>query len=234
MTRSPLAPLVAGAFLLLSVVAAPRARADEPADELAKALKKAASADSYAFTVEEMPGAGSGGGLEAKYQKGQPLWCKADKIEFYKQGDAVVYRDGEQWQRSKRGTLSDPLRVLGAVAKVNVVRLPHEELAGFEKLLKEVRPAKDKEDGNTVYGADLTDEAVKKLARTEHRDVARSGSARVWVDDKGNVVKYVVTLKLQGRVGNAEIDGTATRTTTLSGAGGTKVEVPEAAKKALE
>src|SRR5205085_7280291 len=143
-------------------------------------------------------------------------------------------RDGDQWQRSKRGTLSDPLRVLGAVAKVIVVRLPHEELAGFEKLLKEVRPAKDKEDGNTVYAGDLTDEAVKKLARTEHRDVARSGSARVWVDDKGNVVKYAVTLKLLGRVGNAEVDGTATRTTTLSGAGGTKVEVPEAAKKALE
>ena len=69
------------------------------------------------------------------------------------------------------------------------------------------------------------------LARTEHRDVARSGTAKVWVDDKGNVVKYAVTLKLQGRVGNAEIDGTATRTTTLSGAGGTKIEVPEAAKK---
>jgi hypothetical protein len=47
-------------------------------------------------------------------------------------------------------------------------------------------------------------------------------------------VKYRYTLRVQGRLGNADVDGTRTKTVNLSGLGTTKVEVPEAARKALE
>ena len=79
----------------------------------------------------------------------------------------------------------------------------------------------------------MTDAAVKQLAPAEFRPVARSGQARVWVAG-GQVTKYAVTLRLEGRLGNAEIDGTAQRTVTLSDAGRTAFAVPAAARKVLE
>ena len=82
--------------------------------------------------------------------------------------------------------------------------------------------------------AELSAEAARSLARPEHRGVARSGSARFWVTDAGKLVKYTVTIKVQGRMGGADVDGTVLKTVTLSGIGATEVTVPEAARKALE
>jgi hypothetical protein len=186
----------------------------------------------YAFTLEQKPGPGTGGAVEVKYQKGKPLYCKADMIEFFKKGDAVVYKQGDSWVRSKRGTVSDPLRVLGALAKVNSVRLPHEELAGLARLIKGRRASK--EEGQTVYSADLTDEGVKRFVRPEHRGVAKGGTARFWVGRGGTLTRYEVTIRVRGRMGDAEVDGTVTKTVAIKGAGSTKVEVPAGAKKALE
>jgi CubicO group peptidase (beta-lactamase class C family) len=198
--------------------------------EVAAALKKSAALENYAFTVEQL--SGMAGAVEAKYAKGQPLWATADKVECYKQGDKMVYLDAGKWQRTKSGTESDPLRVLGAIAKVRTLRLPHEELAALEKHLRDVKKAADPEDGLTVYTADLTPDGAKALA-TEHKDVARGGTVKLWAGKDG-VMKYTVSIRVQGKVGNAEIDGTLARTTTLRQLGATKVEVPDAARKALE
>ena len=64
-------------------------------------------------------------------------------------------------------------------------------------------------------------------------DVALADYPRVWAAG-GKVVRYAVTLRLKGRLGDAEIDGTTTRTVEVSEVGSTKVDVPEAARKALE
>src|SRR5436190_17088001 len=110
--------------MLYLLMVLPFAGVAEDAADLSPAVKKATASDSYAFTVEEQLGP-----VEGKYQKGKPLWCKADKIELFRKGETVAYKDGDKWLRSRTGTLSDPLRVLGAVAKVRGTRLPHEELA---------------------------------------------------------------------------------------------------------
>jgi hypothetical protein len=222
------------ALLLMSlagVCALPGRAADGPAEALKTALDKTRMAGSYAFTLAES-GAGPASQVEAKYQKGQPLFCQAEGLDCYKQGEEIVYKQGDQWLRSKRGTLSDPLRVLGAIARVRSVILPHEELAGFERSFKEVKEAR--EDRLTVYSGELTEETAKKLVRPNFREIARGGTARVWVDGDGNVAKYTITLHVRGRVGNAEVDGMPTRTMTLTGLNGTKIEIPDAAKKALE
>jgi hypothetical protein len=220
-----------GLFLATLVLAVGPVAAARAADEALAGAAKKAAADSYAFTVDEKPGPGTGGATEARYQKGRPLWVKADGIEFFKEGDVVVYKQGEQWMRSRRGTESDPLRVLGGLAKVNAVRLPHEELADLAAALRDVKKT-DAGGGLTQYAGELTEEAARKLVRTEHRNVARGGTGRVWVA-AGEPVKYAFTVRLQGRVGNAEIDGSATKTVTLAGIGKTEVAVPEAARKAL-
>jgi hypothetical protein len=230
MTRTTF--LAAGWLPLALLITCPLQAADKPSDALKSALDKTTSSGSYAFSIDEGGAGPTGKPVEVKYQKGQPLWCQAEGLECYKKGEEVVYKQGDGWLRSKRGTVSDPLRVLGAIARVRTVILPHEELAGFQKHFKEVKETK--ENGEMVYSGDLTDEAVKKLARPNFTNVARSGTAKVWVNGDGVVTKYTIAIEVRGRIGNAEIEGTPTRTITISGLDKTKVEVPEAARKALE
>src|SRR5205085_9762220 len=132
---------------------------------------------SYAFSIAERPGGGTGGAITGKYVRGQPTYFKSDGIDFFQKGQAIAYEQGGQWHRSKTGVASDPLRILGAVAKVRRARLPHEELTGFAKHFQRVRKAQEK--GQAVYSGALTDAAVKQLAPTEFRPVARRGQARV-------------------------------------------------------
>jgi hypothetical protein len=80
----------------------------------------------------------------------------------------------------------------------------------------------------------LTPEGAKKLAATEFQDVASGGSARVWVNEDGAVVKYATSIRVQGKRGNAEVDGTVEKTVKLGDIGTAKIEVPDGAKKALE
>jgi hypothetical protein len=226
--------LLTAAFILLGATGLSTLRAEDAGKELDPALKNAQGWENYAFTIDEKPGPGTQGVLEAKYAKGKPLSCKADRIECYRKGDAVVYQDLGKWERSRTGRLSDPLRVLGTVAKVKAARLPHEEIAGLAKLIKDVKKAARKDAGNTVYTADLDAKAARSLAREENRSVARSGTARFWVNGDGKLIKYAVTIKLKGVIGNAEVDGKVVKTVKLSGAGSTEVKVPAAALKALE
>src|SRR4051794_24841639 len=100
-------------------------------DDFATAMDKGAGLDRYTFQVEEKPGKGAGTGVEATYQKGQPVYFKADQTAFYKSGDVLIYKQGDAWKRSKRGIESDPLTVLVSMAKVNAARLPHEEIAAL-------------------------------------------------------------------------------------------------------
>jgi hypothetical protein len=202
--------------------------------DLAALAGKAATWKGYAFTVEQTPGPAAGKPLEGAYQAGQPVRFKADGIEFYRQGQTLVYQDGGRWQKSRTGTLSDPLRILGPSARVRAVAvLPHEELASLAGDLADVKKLPGEEQGATVYTGKLTAKALQKWAPPEVRSVAREGTVRVWASN-GEVVRYAVTLRLEGRLGNAEVNGTSTRTVSLRGVGSTKVEVPDAARKALE
>lgn len=216
------------AFTLCFLLAGTAAAQDAGAD-LAAAIKKAAAWDSYAFTVEQPPGR-----AEGNFQKGQPLHLKADKMEFFREKEEIVYLDGGKWLRLKRGsTLSPPLRILGALSKAMAVRPPHEDLAAVGRAVKEVARAKGKEDGHTVYSGKITEEDARELVQPQHRNVARGGTAKFWVGD-GGVVKYQVAIRIQGRIGNAEVDGEVTRSVTVAGVGATKVDVPEPARNALK
>jgi hypothetical protein len=211
-------------FCLLAALAAPA----DAGDDLAKALRAATGADSYAFTVRE----NGGGEVEGKYQKDRPVSLRAERIDFFKKGDALVYKQADGWHKAKTGVQSDPLIVLGASAKARGARLPHDELAGLEKRVNNLKKSEEK--GQVVYGGELTEEGAKALAKSEDRDVARGGTAKLWLDDKGRPTRYEITIRLKGRRGNAEVDGEATKTVTLKELGAAKVEVPDEVKKLLE
>jgi hypothetical protein len=216
----------------IAMLCFPQCLAADEGEELLQALKKTGAWESYRFTVEEQPGPGASGALEVRYQKGKPLAGKSGNLDFFRQGEAIVYRDGERWLRSRTGTVSDPLRVLGAIAKVRALRLPPQELADLARVVRTAK--KEPDGGQTVYQADLNVEGAGVLARSEYRSVARGGTAHVWVNADGQVAKYTITIRVQGRIGNAEVDGTVVKTVTLSGIGTTEVTVPDAARKALE
>lgn len=222
-------------LVALSVGASPGA--DKPPDAdgaLAEAVRATAGLRGYGFKVEEDASGGAGAAVEGKYEKGQPVSFRADGIEFFREGEALAYKDGGQWLRSKTGTLSDPLRVLGAGAKVRGARLPHEELAELAKGLKGVKKAEAEPEGTAVFTGTLDEEAARKLVPVSLRSVARGGQAKVWVGSDGQVHKYSLTLRVQGKVGDADIDGRVTRTVTLGDRGTARVEVPEEVKKALK
>ncbi len=221
-------------LLLLTGAVAARAGGNKggAAEELGRAARKTAAAASYAFRIEERPGRGTGGAVTGGYALGQPVFFLSDGIRFYRKGQALVYEQGGRWHRSKTGTESDPLRILGAAAKVRRAALPHEELASLSRDFKSVTRRQEK--GQTVYTGELTEAAVKRLAPSEFRSVARSGRAQAVVDAGGLLTRYTVEIRAKGRLGNAEVDATVARTVTLTEIGTARLEVPAAARKALE
>lgn len=197
-------------------------------DELALALQPVVAADSYSFTTKD----GTGAEVEGTFQKDSPLHLRADRIEFFRQGDMLVYRQGDAWQRTRTGTLSDPLPILAASARVKAARPPHEELAKLSAGLTDVRKTATA-DGTTYTGI-LPEKLAKEMARGEDRDLVRGGSATVRFDAKGRPTGYEISIQVKGRRGNADVDGTVTRTVTVTDLGTARIEVPAAAKKALE
>ena len=81
---------------------------------------------------------------------------------------------------------------------------------------------------------DLDADAARALAPVEDRELARSGTAKLWLDADGNLMKYEIAVRVLGRRGNADVDGTVSKTVTLAGLGTTKIDVPPAALKAIE
>src|SRR3954469_23904062 len=197
-------------------------------DELATALRPVVTAESYSFTARD----GTGAEVAGTFQKDSPLHFRADRVEFFRQGDVLVYRQGATWQRTRTGTLSDPLPILTASARVKAVRPPHEELAKLSAGMTDVRTTANT-DGTTYTGI-LPEKVARELARGEDRDLARGGSATVRMDAKGRLTGYEVSIQVKGRRGNADVDGTVTRTLTVKDVGTARVEVPAAAKKVLE
>lgn len=211
--------------LLLLLSAAPLGEPGE-VDEPVRGL---AAADRYRFTLDEAP---SGTPVEAIFQKGAPVYFRADKIEFFRRGEVLVYRQDDRWQRTRTGTTSDPLRILGASARVRAARLPHEELLVLLKALAKVAKAREKD--RVVFRGELSAAGARQLARSEDRDLARGGTARLWLDANGRLAGYEIAIVVRGRRGNADVDGVMTRTVTLADVGTARIEVPAAARKALE
>jgi hypothetical protein len=90
------------------------------------------------------------------------------------------------------------------------------------------------EDGLTAHAGSLDEEGARELVLPAFRSVARGGQARVWVARDNRVCKYTLTIRVQGRLGNAEVDGPVTKTVVLSDPDAAPVTVPEGARKALE
>jgi hypothetical protein len=222
--------------ILFALVAWTSLAAAQEADSMAeakRALQALVEAKSYAWTSEESPGVG-GAPVQARCEKNKPLHVIADKLECYRQANAVVYLGDQGWARSRTGTLSDPLRILGSVAKVRSLALPHEEAAILLGAKLAAKPNSWKQDGKTMkYVFALKDETVRKLTPMQYSQVTQEGEAEIWLEAR-NLVRYRIQIGLRGTIGNAEIDGQYVHVVSLSQIGQTTVVPPAAAMKLLE
>jgi hypothetical protein len=228
--RHLLPVLVLCALPMLDLLAADPDKDAKLPEELAGALKKVTEADSYSF---QSAVGGQKASVEGKYQKDQPLYFKADQVEFFKKGDKLAYKQGDQWQRTKTGVESDPLRILGPSAKVRETVLPHEEVQGLEKLIEKKIEAGGASGQPSAYTLTLTLDGCRKLLLPADQNLAKRGTITLKVDD-GKLLQYDIAIDIEGKRGNADVKGTVSRTVKLSDIGKTKVEAPDAARKALE
>lgn len=208
-------------------------------EELAEAARKSAAMESYAFKVEAKASRGKNqpGAIDGRFQKDQPLALRTGSTEGFKKAGAVVYKDGEEWKKLEKAEKGQK-KNQPAAAVFSLVKLPHEELEGFEKSFEKVEKAADKDKDCSVWSGTLTPTAARILVTTGGKSDAKSnatysGTAKVWVNDKGMIARYEVTSLMKGSTNKGDVEVTITKTVEISGAGETKVEVPEGAAKLL-
>ncbi len=214
-----------------------------PDDDLDKACAKAAEMGKYGFKlttkIEGMKGADSQP-LEVKVDKDLATEIKGQQTS-YKKGETLVIKEGEEWKKYERTKPAqgdkEARRAGAAMAMLAGLRVPHEILADFGKKLKEVKKAEEKENDCAVYSGDLTDEAAKELGAMgkgkNAGDLSYSGSAKLWINAEGAIVKFELNTAATGTVKEKDINIKATRTYEIGEVGTVKIEIPEEVLKIL-
>ena len=211
-------------------------------EDLAQATKKASEMTSYAFKVDVKAG-GKGQhapNVEGRYEKEKPQALKVNGTEAYKKAGLVVVKEGDAWKRLEKPAKGDkPAKGAISIQTFSGIKLPHEELEGFEKGFEKLEKAADGD--LTVFSGALTPEAARIAVSTGSKaegkgraNLAYSGVGKVWVNKDGAIVKYEMAVKAKGTVKEKEVEQSTTKTVTVTDVGSAKVEIPEAAAKALE
>jgi hypothetical protein len=207
-------------------------------EDFDKAATKAAGMSKYAFKLTVKSEGGQGRGLppaDVKVDKDLAAEIKAGDTTVYKKGETLVVKEGEEWKKYERvkGAKGDRKNPSPAVI-LEAVKLPHEEIAEFEKKFKEAKKADEKDNGCTVFSGELTEQGASSLGNAGGKGKAQmsfTGTAKVWVNADGLVVKYSADLTGKGKRKDQDVEVKVTRTVELSDFGTAKVEVPEGAKK---
>jgi hypothetical protein len=210
------------------------------AEELAQASKNTAAMESYAFKVDTKTGKKKdpGSAVEGRYQKDQPLSLKEGSTEGFRKGGTIVYKEGEEWKKLEKAAKGEK-KNQPAAAEFALIKIPHEEIDGFDKNFEKAEKAAEKDKDCTVWSGTLTPTAARVLVSTGSKREGKlqatfSGTAKVWVNDKGLIVRYeVVSIMKADTPKKGLVETTITKTVEITQPGETKVEVPEGAAKLL-
>jgi hypothetical protein len=206
---------------------------------VAAAIAKTRTADRYAFKIETAILGGSSAQstvAEGRYQKDQPAFLRSGELEVYRKGESMAVLKKDVWKKADGRDASRRLRGAFSVAGLRALRLPQEELAGLEKRFSAFRKLDAKEGDQDVYTAELTEEAAREMydAHTERKaEVPPSGTGRFWITPAGELAMVEIIVRAKTKAKSNQDTG-ASLWITLSEVGTAKVEVPEAAAKALE
>lgn len=208
-------------------------------DEFAEAAKKSAALENYTFKIEEKAGKGKHqpGAVEGRLQKDQPIALKSGTAEGFKKAGVIVYKDGDEWKKLEKAQKGEK-KSQPAAAAFSGIRLPHEELDGFEKSFEKIEKAAEKEGNCTIWTGTLTPTAAHTLVSTGSKAEGKingtyAGTAKIWVSDEGVIVKYEIRSHLKGENKKGPVEEDITKTVEITQPGSTRVEVPEGAAKLL-
>jgi hypothetical protein len=208
-------------------------------EDLGNAVKKATEMECYAFKIDVQPGKGKKPPVvEGKYQKDQPMALKSGSVEGFKKAAQVIVKDGEEYKRVDRPKKA-PKKGADAGVSFYEVKMPHEELEGLDQGFDKVEKAAEKDGDCTVWSGALLPETARKFGSTGSKAEVKgnytySGTAKVWITPQGLISKYSYSLQIKGQNNKGEFDLHSQKTVELSEIGTAKVELPDAAKKALE
>ena len=175
-------------------------------------------------------------------------WVKTDSYEFVTVGAKTVARPSADWKLIKEEDESEIQRGLfRGLASSRPVRAPHEEFAGYARVVTKAKKAEAKESVGDkecqVYEAEFTEEAARDMARAlfpmgrwldRMPEAKYSAGTRVWVDGEGRILKVETNVKISAPVQGTDIEMSATRSSTISDIDATRLEIPDLVKKALE
>lgn len=224
--------------------------------ELLAAAKKAAEAKSCTFRGEtrlvlpeglDRAGGGDAVRFEGKYDRDTGAWVRTDAFEFVTVGGKTAMRPVSEWKAVKDEG-SDVQRLLyQGLAGSRPPRPPHEDVAAWARSVTAVKRSDAKESVGDkpakLYEAEFNADYSRDLVQTlfpmgkwiDRIPIERPlGSARVWIDGDGRILKMEVSAKVTASIQGSTVVLIATRTTTITDYDATKVEIPAEAKKALE
>jgi len=211
------------------------------AEELSAATKKASDMPSYTFKIDtkgDGKGVKAAPAVEGRYEKDKAQSLKINGTDTFRKAGLVVVKDGEAWKRLEKPPKGEkPARGSLTIQSFGGIKLPHEELADFEKAFEKIEKTADGE--LVLYSGALTPEGARTAGSTGSKAEGKStltysGAGKVWVNKDGVIVKYEIAVKAKGTVREKEVEQSHIRTVQLSDVGATKVEVPEGAAKLLE
>ena len=239
------------AALALVLVLAP----DEKGDLLA-AAKKAGEAKSYAFRGEtklvlpeslDRAGGGEPIRFEGRFEREAGAWVKTDTFEFVTAGGKTAARPVGEW-RAVRNEGSDVQRLLyQSLSGARAVRPPLEDLAAWSRGIAAVKRTDAREKVGDkecrVYEVEFNRDTAREMVLAlfpmgpwmDRMPIDKHlGRARAWIDGEGRILKLEIAARVVASIQGAEVQLSATRTSTITGYDATKVEVPAEAKKAME
>ncbi|MCI0656763.1 MAG: hypothetical protein L0170_06795 [Acidobacteria bacterium] len=217
-------------------------------EAVSQALERLGRAESYDFKLEMTlkgklkSGTFTAFALEGAYEKDRPVRFRTGALDLYRMGASLACEVKKEWRRVDGSGPGLP-KVSGqaSVARIRALVLPHEELPGIRKCFEGIRRLEAKEGDQSVYTGELTVEGAKRLFETDlpsypvEPGESVSGSGRFWVRESGDLamVEIIVRKKGNGK-GRGAAPITVSKWITLGLPGAAKVEVPEAALRALE
>lgn len=221
-------------------------------EDLKKAADKTGKVANYAFKtttdIEGFEGQTFSLEFDGKHDKDAgslvsgSLPGGAGDIVVVRKGDKVVaQRDGGDWQSPD--DFDDGGTGAYVAEFLKTFRFPHEEVKGAEKFFKEIKKTADEKVGDagaTKYSGDLTDDGLTGLnplgpmLKNLGLEPEIAGKGALFVDENGVIVKIEVKITAKIDLNGNEVEVTLSRTSTLNGVGGTKVELPREALEKLE
>jgi hypothetical protein len=211
-------------------------------EDLAAAAKKTAELKSYKFTADIEAQGGPGGGqpfsVEGFHRKEDGTYAKVgDRFEVARKGDRVAYADQSgEWK---------PFEDVQGRARgfVKEIKSPHEELPTidkkFDKLAKDEKCERYDDGDCAVYSGTLSDEGARALVPMGDQlkkwgDPTVKGTARIYVNSDGAVVRYVIDVELTFDFNGNSFPVAVSRDVKLSRLDNVQDDLPSAAKEILE